>query len=729
LSSPGPTVVYVSLGPRRLAAAQRHSADLAAGGDRVLLVVTDRPEFVDAEPVAGVTVHRLASGHLPATLRAARRLLLRANGPLAGARLLIAGDVEATPIADAARRRFGKLDIRLEPSVDPARRPAAADLAVVTPWYPSPNDPFAGAFVEAATATVADPDRRISILQNENWFYPGRDSAGSLLNVTVRREIQRSGGVVVTDTPIGELTRVVTPQTTKADYAGRARAQVAQLRAALPGGVIDAPLIHAHTGHYAGVVATELAREDARIIVTEHVTFLSEVLAQPAARKLYSRMVHRVDRLLCVGRALHDQLVTAYPSLTDKFLVVPNPVDFDRFEFRTQPPAEPLRLLYVGRMLEHKGVDTLLEAFAEIAREEPRATLTLVGSGPLEDRLRERIAELKLGDRVTQRPPVAPEHVGALMREHDVLVHASRVETFGMTIVEAVASGTPVLVAASEGPSETLEGLEGLAGVLFPVTEEPADIVTAYRSLRAAWGGLDLVTARKMLAGRYSREAVGAQLRAVYAEVMAEPQRVVEAAPEPERLPAPEPGADRIAVVAIEPPGNRNTRNFIKAARAQGYGVDLIALEPKRWPWYADDEGVKVYGVGSREDRRFSRRLERALVNTLPRRAIGFLRSRARRLASPKPEAVAMNVAETHRSFARSFEKRMYLPWYQIVRPRILGRIARRDVLPKLDQKRIRHVVVHGPLGTTIGWELAKRLPGTPVTTDLTPPGERAKVR
>ncbi|MEU4426715.1 glycosyltransferase [Actinoplanes sp. NPDC024001] len=729
MSSPGPTVVYVSLGTRRVSAAQRHSADLAAAGERVLLVVA---EAADLEPVAGVTVHRLGAGPLDVLLRAARRLLLRSSGPLAGARLFIAGDVEATPIADAVRRRFREVEVRLEPSADPDRRPAPADLAVLTPWYPSPNDPFAGAFVEATTATVADGKWQISILQNENWFYPAGDSTGNLLRVTARREMQRAGGVVVTDTPIGELTRVVTPQTTRADYAARTRAQIARLRAALPSGRIEAPLIHAHTGHYAGVVATALAREDAKIVVTEHVTFLAKVLAQPGSRRQYGEMVKRADRILCVGRALLDQLSAAYPAYVDKFQVVPNPVDFDRFEFRAEAPAEPLRLLYAGRMLKHKGVHTLLEAFAEIAREEPRATLTLVGNGPLEEELTARIAELGLGERVTQRPPVPPEEVSALMREHDLLVHPSVRETFGLTVVEAVASGTPVLVAASEGPAETLADLDGVAGALFPVTQEPADIVEAYRALRARWSELDLAAARDVLAGRYSREAVGERLRAVYAEVLAE-ERVIEtpAAPaaEPEKFPAPEPGAERIAVVAIEPPGNRNTRNFIKAARAQGYGVDLIAVEPKRWPWYADDEGVRVYGVGGREDRRFGRRLERVLVNTLPRRVIGFLRSRASRMASPTPEAVAMRVANRHRSFAKSFERRMYQPWYRVVRPRILGRIARREVLPKLDQKRIRQVVVHGPLGTTIGWELAKRLPDAPVTTDLTPPGERAKVR
>jgi glycogen(starch) synthase len=198
--------------------------------------------------------------------------------------------------------------------------------------------------------------------------------------------------------------------------------------------------------------------------------------------------------------------------------VVPNAIDFDRFAVRVTPPAEPLRWLYVGRLIEHKGVLTLLDGFARIAAEDPRVTLTLVGAGVLEEALAKRVAALGLGDRVTLRPPVPPEQVTALMHEHDLLVHASRRETFGMTVIEAIATGTPVLVARSQGPAETLAGLEDSAGQSFEPTEDPAVLAAAFWALRARFDALDLPGARAELLARYGSAAVAARLREIYSE-------------------------------------------------------------------------------------------------------------------------------------------------------------------------------------------------------------------
>lgn len=718
------SVVYVSLGGRRMRAARQHTAELAAAGAKVLLVVADRPEWADTAVAPGVTVHKLGSDQLRPTLRAARAFLFRSGGPLAGADLLVPGDPEAMPIAEAAHRRHPKLTILLEPSPDPARRTAEADLAVVTPWYPSPDDPFAGAFVKATTGTVVGDAGRIATLHTENWFYPEKGVTGKVLSVSLGRQLARTGGVVVLDTPEGELTRVATPLITTGNYAVWARAQIDRLAATLPTGRIEAPLIHAHTGHYAGVVATALAREDARIVVTEHATFLPKVFKQPGSRRLYGEMLNRVDRLLCVGQYLYDLVAERFPQHVDKLRIVPNPIDFDQFVVRPEPPKEPLRWLYVGRMMAHKGVATLVEAFAQIAEEEPRATLTLVGAGPLEKSLRARIAELGLGDRITQRPAVPPEQVAGLMHDHDLLVHASHLETFGMTIVEAVATGTPVMVARSQGPAETLHGLDGVAGVLFEVTEDPAVIAAAYRRLQAQWASLDLVRARTELLSRYGREAVGAQLREVYREVMAQPEPAAATVSDepPPAVPPPAPDADRITVVAINPPASGRTRRYINTVRERGYGVDLIALDPAKWAEHRFDDGVRIHGIGATEERRLTRRLERAVTVSLPRWALGFARARVSRLPAPLPEALAITAQRGHRRVADKFNRKVYDRWYNTVRPRILWRIARREVLPKLDGTRTRQVVVHGTPGVTIGWRLAKRWPDVPVSTSLTPP-------
>jgi glycogen(starch) synthase len=675
MSRPPTSVVYVALGEFRVRAALVHCAELVAAGAAVTLVVADRPEWKDVHPAPGVTMQR--AGEHP--WRTVRPLLA------AGADLLLAGDPEAMPVADAARRAFPALEIRTEPAVDPDRRPAPADLAVVTPWYPSPNDAFAGAFVQAAVQSVDGRAGSVSILHTEHWFYPPWRLTGNLIDITMQRELTRSGGVTVADVPEGELTRVVAPQARRRSYAEWADEQVRRVRAALPTGRIEAPLVHAHTGHFGGVVATELARPDARLVVTEHATFVRKVFAQPAARQQYAAMLTRADAVLCVSRHLRDQIAAEFPRHAHKLHIVPNPIDFDQFAVRPAPPDRPARWLYAGRMLDHKGVLTLVDGFALIAAEDPDVSLTLVGSGKLEDAIRDQVRKLGLVGRVVQRPPVAPDEMSALLRDHDLLVHASRVETFGMTIVEAVATGTPVLVAESEGPAETLRGLDGVAGTLFPVTKDPAVLADAYRRLCELWPKLDLTVAREQLRERYGHEAVGEQLLAVYREP---------AAPEPEPPTIEEP-ADRIVVIAAYPPRPVRVREFVEKARQRGYGVDLLVPDPGKWAREAESPGIRVHAIGPATHQSDGVRSVRMSGSPMPAAVTRTVQRKAKNL---RGKVVGLPLAAL----------RAHALWW-----------SARPVLSGIDMAQVRRVVVHGVLGERIGWQIARRYPGLPVSTAL----------
>ncbi|WP_203739178.1 glycosyltransferase family 4 protein [Actinoplanes cyaneus] len=489
-------ITYLALGTRRLRAAAACTARLAAEGHTVTLVRVDDPAWDTVSVPKSVELR-------PVTSRAeARRLAGKAE-------VTYAGDAEALAAV------YG-MDVRLEPSPEPDRQTAPADLAVVTPWYPSPDDPFAGAFVRASTAAVRDRFTRVSVLHTQSWFYPPGRLRGQLLGVAAERQAVRSGNAVVLDEPEAEVTRVAVPTPAGGDYLAYGDEQTAALKAALPTGRIEAPVVHAHTGIMAGVVAARLARPDARVVVTEHSTFLSKVFAQPGAQRRYAEMLDRADALLCVSESLRAQVAGYFPGHAAKLQVVPNAIDFSTFTVRPEPPEAPDRWLYLGRLMEHKGVLTLLDAFTRVAAEDPAPTLTLVGTGPLAAEIDARVRAAGLTGRVTRRDPVEPDQVSALLHEHDVLTHASVRETFGMTIVEAVATGTPVLVALSEGPAETLAGLQETAGAVFEPTTDPAVIVEAYHRLKARFAALDLPGARDTLNDRYGREAVAARLAEAY---------------------------------------------------------------------------------------------------------------------------------------------------------------------------------------------------------------------
>ncbi|MFF8911838.1 glycosyltransferase family 4 protein [Streptomyces sp. NPDC015032] len=725
-------VLYLALGTYRIRATREHVETLAAEGRNVVLVITDHEDWNDLPEIPGVRVIRAARNKKDSAWRTARSIVLSRKGPLRDASLLVAGDAQALPVAWAALRRRPGLEFRLEPYENAGRVTEPADLAVLSPWYPSPNNPFAGSFVQAATEAVADTYERVSIFHPEDWAGTANAFLEDAIKVTADRFLERRDLIPVLDTPEGVVTRVPVPLTTRRRYASWVGVQTEALRKALPTGQIEAPVIHAHTAIYGGVLAMRLGRPDARIVVTEHSTFLAKIFKQPAARKLYDEVLHRADEFLCVGSYLRDQIAQEYPHHAGKIRIVPNVINFEQFTPEAKPSQKLLKWLYLGRLIPHKGVRTLLEAFALVAADEPEATLTMVGSGHLEADLLARSQELGLGDRFRILPPVRPEEVNGLMHQYDLLVHPSHFETFGMTIVEANAAGLPVLVTRSHGPEETLDGIEDLAGALMDVSEDPQVIITAYRELRERYAELDLPKARSVLFAKYSREVVGNQLVDVYegrapaiepvvaeqesrsATATASETAVVANASEVPAAPG------RVVILAFTPGRPRRIAEFANFLVARGVEVDLVTARESAWVRAALDSRVTVLNIESSEQRLVIPRGERFVVYRAPRAVL----RRADRLARNRrdkaaPEVAVRTARRAHNKVAHGFHKKVFQPGYKMMRPRIFAKIAQRDAVPQLRLDQTDHVFLCDTNATAAAWRIAQAHPHLNVTSNL----------
>lgn len=153
---------------------------------------------------------------------------------------------------------------------------------------------------------------------------------------------------------------------------------------------------------------------------------------------------------------------------------IPNGIDVE--EFRPADRPGPLRrLVTVARLRPEKGHDTLIDAVPAILRAFPDVTLTIVGDGPMAPALASRVAELGLGDRVHFEGH--RDDVAAALREHDVFVLPSRSEAFPNSVIEAMATGLPVVASEVGGIPELVE--HGRTGLLIPPgrPEELASVV------------------------------------------------------------------------------------------------------------------------------------------------------------------------------------------------------------------------------------------------------------
>jgi len=130
-------------------------------------------------------------------------------------------------------------------------------------------------------------------------------------------------------------------------------------------------------------------------------------------------------------------------------------VDTARFDpaLRTRAAGEQrIDVLYAGRVSREKGADLLAETFLRAREQDPRLRLVLVGGGPEEQRLRERV-----GEHAEFRGWLEGVELARAYADADVFLFPSRTDTFGQVVLEAQASGVPVIAIAEGGPLSLIE--------------------------------------------------------------------------------------------------------------------------------------------------------------------------------------------------------------------------------------------------------------------------------
>jgi glycosyltransferase involved in cell wall biosynthesis len=240
--------------------------------------------------------------------------------------------------------------------------------------------------------------------------------------------------------------------------------------------------------------------------------------------------VERIHHEIRIGREATGVIATCSDEVFElirlgvprqRIGVVPCGVDVERFTPKgPRAPRGPRpRLLWLGRLVERKGVDTIIKALPRI----PEAELVIAGGPPRSDlpldpeasRLMELARTLRAAGRVTWLGRVAHDRVPALIRSADVVVCTPWYEPFGIVPLEAMACGVPVVVSAVGGMTDTV--VHGATGIHVP-PRRPDVLALAVRSLladplrREAYGIAGVDRARS----RYSWDRVAEETLALY---------------------------------------------------------------------------------------------------------------------------------------------------------------------------------------------------------------------
>ena len=260
-------------------------------------------------------------------------------------------------------------------------------------------------------------------------------------------------------------------------------------------------------GHWVGVGCCETHRDAMRIVLENS----NEILIGSKSFASEVEENHRVDAA--------------------NFTIVPGAVDTNRFTPRENrsagefiDPKTPV-ILYHGRVDRRKGALDLLEAFAALTKEiETKPRLIYSGIGPDFDAVQARVTELNLTESVEMRGYIEYENVPQIYREADVFASPTYAEGFSNTILEAMASGLPVVSTKAVGVVDCLrDGENGLLVEIGNINQikDALREVTVNEKLRKILAINALEECRRV----YSWEKIGRQIIGIYERVRLEKPR------------------------------------------------------------------------------------------------------------------------------------------------------------------------------------------------------------
>ena len=241
-----------------------------------------------------------------------------------------------------------------------------------------------------------------------------------------------------------------------------------------------------------------------------------KLLARVSSRRIITAQCRSADRITTVARSVAGELAEYYG--VDDALVLGNAVNIEEFDRVASDDEDPF-VLYVGRIHYRKGVSDFLEAAERIARAHD-VKFKLVGQGPLEEKMQQKAHDLGIADRTEFLGYVDRERLLRLFDTASVYVLPSHYEGLPTSMLEAMASRTPVVATEISGVPDVID--DGENGLLIP-PREPSRIADSVARLLDDPGMRERLAnaGRETVEREYTWESIGREFESLYRSLAA----------------------------------------------------------------------------------------------------------------------------------------------------------------------------------------------------------------
>jgi glycosyltransferase involved in cell wall biosynthesis len=235
----------------------------------------------------------------------------------------------------------------------------------------------------------------------------------------------------------------------------------------------DYDIVHAHSYHSFPAVYAALTKKS-KLVLTPHYhgsghTQVRRMLHVPY-RFIGNMVLERADVVISVSSYERSLLVKDFKGIKAKTVIIPNGLKLQEFQELSKKKTTKKQILYVGRLEKYKRIDCLIKSLRYLPDD---IQLQIIGTGPDKNRLLTLVSLLELRDRVVFLENLDRANLLQRYVDSSVFVLLSAHEAYGITVAEALASGTPCVVANTSALTEFIDN-KNCFGVADP--EQPEDV-------------------------------------------------------------------------------------------------------------------------------------------------------------------------------------------------------------------------------------------------------------
>lgn len=274
-------------------------------------------------------------------------------------------------------------------------------------------------------------------------------------------------------------------------------------------------IVHLHSCIWGGIGGAFIAKKlKVPFIITEHSSYYGRFKVSFAESQIIKYTLKNADKVISVSSYLKE-IVSKYYK--DDIKIIPNMVDCNEFlsyKFNNKNTYNKFTFLSLCYLKKNKGVDILIKAFSKYFNNE-NVELIVAGDGPERVNLEKLAVELGVSDKVKFKGALSREEVKKEMSNCNVFTLASRFETFGVVLIEALSSGKPVISTRNGGANDIVNDLNGILVDIDNINELGEKMYYMYKN----YNKYDSYKIREDCIYRYSKEAIIKELSNIYNEV------------------------------------------------------------------------------------------------------------------------------------------------------------------------------------------------------------------